>query len=219
MNKKIQLSLRNENGEEEQISGEIDETDFQVLEEFILYANELIETKLVKSGMQFNLKISWEQDSAMKVTSELPPWEDVIVFLYKIRPILLQRDRTNFNRVVNILSKNLDNAKLRSYLSELRKIYSGKRMQEVIKISSNAEIINSEKVLLDWLNAEEYHRDKDKKAHIDDLYKAFPENASKTIFLNLLRDKTLAIHRLAVICRVVTGQSKEIQLQVNATQI
>jgi hypothetical protein len=89
-------------------------------------------------------------------------------------------------------------------------------MQEMIKISSNDVVINSEKVLLDWLNAEEYHRDKDKKEFLEELYKSFPEEASKTIFLNLLRDKTQAIYNLAGLCRVVIGKNHNFNLRVKA---
>jgi len=199
------------------ISGGIENSDMETLEAFTQYTKELINTKYVQTGMQAALRVSWKQNSPMMVSTKLPPWEDVIVFLHKLRPFLLQSESTYFYRINNLLSKVLDHTYLRSFLTEQRKIYSGKKMQEMIQISSDDVILNSEKVLLDWLNSYEYHRNGEKKHFIDTLHQMFPLEASKVIFLQLLSDKTKAIINLSHLSEVVTGREKNISLRAKVS--
>ena len=148
----------------------------------------------------------------MQVGTKLPHWDDVIVFLHKLRPFVLQNEATNFYRVNNILAKTIEQPFLRSFIAEQRRIYSGQRMQEMVRISSNDVVLNSEKVLFDWLNAYEYHRDKDKKAFIDELHQMFPLDATKAILLHLLSEKARAIYNLTGFIRVLIGKQREFNL-------
>ena len=204
---KLTLNIK-DSDEEIEISGTIEDTDWDILEAFIQYADDLISTKWVQDGTPASFQIRWEQGSTMQVGTKLPKWDDVIVFLHKLRPFILQNEATNFYRVNNLLAKIIEQPNIRSFIAEQRKIYIGKRMQEMVRISSNDVLLNSEKILLDWLNAYEYHRDKDKKAVIDELHKMFPLDASKTIFLHLLSDKTQAIYNLTGFIRVLIGKQR-----------
>ena len=82
----------------------------------------------------------------------------------------------------------------------------------MIRISSDDVLLNSEKMLLDWLNAYEYHRDKDKKESIDKLHQMFPLEASKAVFLHLLSDKAQAIYNLTGFIRVFIGKQRDFTL-------
>jgi hypothetical protein len=72
-------------------------------------------------------------------------------------------------------------------------------------------ILNSEKVLNDWLNSFEYHRDKEKRKFIESINEMFPLDASKVIFLGLLSDKVQAIRNIAIFTRVVVGKQKSVE--------
>jgi len=92
-----------------------------------------------------------------------------------------------------------------------REIYNGKRTQSAFQIKSNDTVLNSEKVLNDWLNSYEYHRDKEKRKFIESLHEMFPLEASKVIFLGLLSDKTQAIINVAKFIRVVVGKQESVE--------
>lgn len=81
-------------------------------------------------------------------------------------------------------------------------------MRSAVEIRSKDELVNSEKVLFDWLNSYEYHRDAEKREFTDRLDEALPLEASKVIFLSLLTDKAEAIFNVATLVRVVLGKQK-----------
>lgn len=198
-------------GEQVSISGSFTDEDWKRLEAFVQYADELLETQLVRSGMLASLQINWKKGKRAMISTKLPPWDDVVVFLHKFRPIGLQSESTNFYRVWNTLSKELAHSYFRSILKEQHDMYSGKRMQAQFRLQSDDVLLNSEKVLYDWLNAYEYHRDEEKQEFIDSLHTMLPLEASKVIFLALLTDKAKAIHNIAALIRVVQGKQKSVE--------
>lgn len=212
-----ELTLLPENkGEEISLTGTFEDEDWERLEEFAQYADELLKTKFVQDGMPASLNIRWDEKSGMCVSPKLPPWDDVSVFLHKFRPIGLLSESTYFFKICNILTKELAHPYFRSMIEEQREIYGGTRMQAQFQIKSNEVILNSEKVLYDWLNAYEYHRDREKREFIDSLHTMLPLEASKVLFLALLTDKTMAINNVAAITRVVLGKQKELKLQLRS---
>jgi hypothetical protein len=214
MPNKYQLNLIVEDtGEDITLSGEFSDDEWDLLENFLKYADELFNTQLIQVGGWGELQIKWEQNS-MTVATKLPEWDPVIVFLHKFRPILLQNESTNFYKICNILAKELDHPQFRNLLSQYRDLYSGKTMQSGLQIRHNDVLINSEKILLDWLNSHEYHREKEKQEFIDSLHKMIPLDASKIIFLRLLDHKAQGVFNLAAFIRVVLNKQKSINMKL-----
>ena len=60
-------------------------------------------------------------------------------------------------------------------------------------------MINSEKVLKDWLNAYEYHPHREKKDALKTLHRLFPLDASKVLFLSQLVEKVMAAYVLGTL--------------------
>jgi len=207
-----QLALTiNETGEIVSLSGCFQTEEWNRLHEFIQCADDLLNTKYVKSGMPAALNIKFEEGKGMVVSSSLPDWDDVIVFLHKFRPIGLQSEPTNFNKICSVLAKELNHPYFRNMIHEEKEKYSGKRMQSMFRIQSNDVVLNSERVLYDWLNSFEYHRDKEKKKFIESLHAMFPLNATKALFIGLLSDKTQAIYSVARLIRVVVGKQESME--------
>jgi hypothetical protein len=208
-----QLTLTiQDTGEEISLSGTFENSDWEVLEAFVQYADELIKTKWVQDGMASRLNIRYDQTSGMEVTAELPAWDDVIVFLHKFRPLGLQSESTNFYRVCNVLAREITHPYYRTFFEQQRELYSGKTTQAKFRMSLNDVLINSEKMLFDWLNAYEYHRDREKQEFIKSLHQMLPLEASKVIFLGLLADKVQAISNLGEVVLVVLGKRKSIDI-------
>lgn len=204
---KLKLTI-NDTGESISLKGCFQKDTWNSLNDYLEYADDLFKSKLVRKGMPAALNIKWEQNSNIIISSQLPDWDDVTVFLHKFRPIGLQKESTYFYKICSILTKELSHPYFRDMIAEQRDIYSGKRSQQSFKIQSNEVILNSERILYDWLNSYEYHRDKEKRKFIDSLHKTFPEDALKVLFLGLLSDKTQAIHNIAIFVRVVVGKQK-----------
>ncbi len=110
-------------------SGEFTDDEWELLEEFFQYAEELIKTNFIQSGNWGQLNIRWDERSNMTVRTDLPDWDEVVVFLHKFRPLLLQDERTNFYKIHNLLAKKLDHPRFRNLLRQQHRLYSGKTTQ------------------------------------------------------------------------------------------
>jgi len=198
------------------VSGEFKDEDWERFKDYAQYADDLMHTKFVQDGMDSSLKIKWDYESGMKVYTELPNWDDFQVFLHKFRSIGLKSESTYFYKICNILTKEIANPYFRKLVQLQREVYSGKAFQKQFQITSDEVVLNSEKVLSDWLNAYEYHRNKEKQEFLDSLHTIFPLEASKVLFIALLTDKTKAIYAIAALVRVILGLQKQVEGKISS---
>jgi len=205
-----------ETGENISLSGEFEESEYGLLEEFVGYSDDILETKFIQSGDAGELTIKFDQVERrlMTVATRLPDWYDVIAFLHRFRPILLQNEGTNFYTIHNILAKKFGHPRLREFLGHCHFIYSGKRQRSGIQFRTNDVLINSEKLLSDWLNSHEYHKDSEKQRFIGELHRVMPLDVSKVLFLGLLIDKSQAVCELSNLIRVALGQQNSMTLKM-----
>ena len=215
---KLTLTMK-DTGQNVSVSGEFEDEDWERLEEFAQYADELLHTKLVQDGMTSSLKIKWEQKTGLVTSADLPPWDDVTVFLHKFRPLGLQSEPTYFYNICNVLAKELVHPDFHLMIDDARQVFGGKRLQRMFTIQIDDEVLNSEKVLYDWLNAYEYHRNEEKRKLIDSLTTILPLEASKAIFLGLLTEKAKGIHALTALIRVVIGKQKSVESYIRRSNI
>jgi len=192
------------------IAGEFSDLDWERLNDFVVYARELFDTKFVRNGMKSSLRIEGTPASKVKVSTELPDWEEVMAFLHRFRPILLQSESTNFYKICSLLSKEVANPDFRGMLDLQRDFFSGKHVREQFKLQSDDVLINSEQVLHNWLNGYEYHRDKEKREFIQSLHGMLPLDASKVIFIGLLTAKVQAVNNVAGLVNVLIGKQPKI---------
>lgn len=203
---KVTLTMTN-TGETISVAGQFTKEDWERLENFLEYTNDLLDTKLVRDGSPASLRISANAETnSMQISTTLPDWDDVTVFLHKFRPIGLQTEDTYFYKINSLLGQHLDHPYFQGMIKRQRDIYSGKKQRRVFQIRANNEVLNSEKVLDAWLNSYEYHRDKEKRKFIDSLHSMMPLDASKVMFINLLMEKVEAIYNTAGLISVVLGK-------------
>ncbi|BBJ23444.1 hypothetical protein W01_13710 [Candidatus Nitrotoga sp. AM1P] len=82
----------------------------------------------------------------------------------------------------------------------------------MISIQSNNCIVNSEKMLFTWLNAYEYHREREKQELLESYSKIMPTEWSRGVFLTLLVEKGKAISNLGALVEVVLGKRNALSL-------
>lgn len=215
MPRKYDISLTiDDTGETVSASGELSDEEVKILEAFVQEAEQVWQTDFIQTGEKGQFKIQWNEESGTQVETVLPEWSQVIVFLHKFRPILLQNEKTNFYKLHNLLAKNLDQPLFRRSLSYQHELFSGKHNQAKFQFRSNKVLLNSEKVLFDWLNSHEYHREEEKQKFIESLHQMMPLNFSKVIFLGLLVDKAIASINIADLARVLLGKQTELEVEM-----
>ena len=88
-------------------------------------------------------------------------------------------------------------------------------MQKTIRIRSNETLINSDETLMKWLNAHEYHKDRDKQAELDSLHQVLPLETSRAVFIMMLYDKVRTILILSKLISVIAGKTETFKCEAS----
>jgi len=187
------------------VEAEIPDNEWDILQSFHQFSQEIMSTKFVQEGMPSSLRIKATNDGQYLFKAQLPNWDDVIIFLHYLRPIYLQNEAANFHTACNIIARRPANDQLRSMIDVQKDLYSGKLLQTAVRISIDGTVVNSDDVLSKWLNSYEYHRDPDKRRFIDTINQMLPLDASKVLFIQLLAEKVKAITSIASLTAVILG--------------
>jgi len=193
---KIKVSTP-EADEPEECNGSFDDDEWRDLRDFVEAVNAVVATRFMRSPAEASLRIKAEAGEAPRIETVLPSEGDLAEFLHRLRPIILENDRTSFVRVASILGRRIDSKPVRALLKAQRRRFDGK--DQDVEIRQGEVRINSEKVLKDWLNAFEYHPDHEKREVLKALHRIFPLDASKVLFLSQLVEKVKAAHVLGTL--------------------
>jgi hypothetical protein len=169
----------------------------QLLQEFCQICKVLNGCSFVKNWPNTRLSIHLGNDGRITNTGILPSDDEIALFLHRLRPIYLNNEQTNFNKIANLMSRHLADKEIAECVREWKRHYDGKASQDVFEIKILGNIINSGTFFDDYVNALEYHRDKDRRENIDAIAEHFPLEAQKPIFVLLLMMRLNAINKLA----------------------
>jgi hypothetical protein len=178
------------------------------LRQFVDCSDALRRTTIVQRSFQttsFGLRYS---ERKLAVNWTRPPDDEMYAFLHKYRPFGLKNEPTYFYKIVNLLSKNVDNGDFRASLRTLRDMFSGKQMQDtILKVEVNNVALNSDAVFMDWLNGYEYHRAPDAIEKVEALHTMLPLGFTEALMMALMSHKTSAITRVAHYARALIPET------------
>jgi len=201
--------------EEDILAVDWEDGQWETLEAYLRYADELYACKLAREGVPVSLNVSYAQETGTSFRAELPDWDDVAVLLHRLRPFVLSEEHASFERTSSLLYRHLPHPMLRQSIKQHRAAYTGQAMQaRIIRIAIGDTVLNSEKVLKKWLNAYEYHHDQDKRKELESLLGWLPQDFSRAIFIMLLAEKVNAILALGNLVSAVLGRQKELKFSV-----
>jgi hypothetical protein len=183
------------------------------LQSYINAVHELHATRFVQNSSGVNLNFKFDKDVGITWSVKMPPEDDLFAFLHRIRPLILEKEPYNFQKIRKMIERKLQKS-IPPILPFLLDLFTGKSMQRQVVMISNDHIINSEKMLFTWLNAHEYHRDQDKQEFLEELHKNMPLEWSRGIFVNLLIDKAKAIFQMADFIKLILGERESITIQL-----
>lgn len=210
MSRKAKFNLISADGKAiKTILGEFEDGEWDDLQRFMNYADDLSKIELFKKGGPGQLTLRYERDKGFSYSTTLPPDDQILSLMHRLRPFVLQKESTNFYKVCKHLKRRLEHNEVRDFLDALRKYFSGQRMQQSLIIQSKNITINSESTLRKWLNAHEYHKDSDKQKELEDLHQILPLEASRAIFIMMLFDMAKSVLVLGSFIGVLTGRQKQ----------
>ncbi|MCF7807057.1 MAG: hypothetical protein K9M49_02140 [Candidatus Marinimicrobia bacterium] len=182
----------------------LDSKNISILNNYLEYSEHLFASEFLKVANDTSLKFGWNKDEGYTTTYTLPPNEMIEAFLHRLRPFVLKKEDTHFMKVYGIISKNINDQSIRAILKDTRQYWEGEKIQQLFKISDNDGILNSHDSLMKFLNAYEYHRDKEKAKRFASIQEMFGgKDGLKSFYLFMLTDIAQAIGKLAGIVEVI----------------
>ena len=192
-------------GADEDVVCTLTDEDVALFTAFLSYVTDLEALSIVQSPPSLSLNFRVESGASV-FSASLPPWETVMPLLHRLRPIILENEHASYATVAARLGQRVPSPAFRALLRFSRQIYDGRHQQEMIRVSANETVLNSERVLMNWLNAYEYHRDQSLKAQIDRLLGWLPEDLPRFFFVQMLFDKVRAAQALAGMAELALGR-------------
>ena len=136
-------------------------------------------------SVRFSWKFNRDDNTSRLVNTAMPKRRDLGVILHSLRPFILQKEPFEFRKTVNILNRYMKHEAMKFYFQFHKDMFSGKLQNGMQLIFGESLIVNSEKTLMIWLNAYEYHRDEDKQRFIDEIAKLLPKDLLKSYIQKL----------------------------------
>jgi hypothetical protein len=189
-------------------------SEWDQLHEFLGHVADLQATQFVAKGANVHLQFEYKVGQEPYWSEQMPPEDELLAFLHRLRPLILQGEPASFLKIRGLISRELKDTPILPFLKWLLELYEGKGFQELILMESNNYVMNSEKMLVTWLNAYEYHRDHDKQEILRSHSHIAPFEWSRGVFLNLLVEKTKAIQNLGVFVELAVGKRNTISVNL-----
>jgi hypothetical protein len=200
----------------QQIVADFSDVELELFRQFVAEYQRLVASKPLQEGVPCGLSMNWKPETGLVLTPTVPSDDDFAILLHRMRPFLLQEERASFVRVASILGKRFEHPLLRDLLAKQRRLWDGRAMQSQAPVVLNYETINTERVLLDWINAHEFHRDPSKAEAISALRKQVPPELLQWVIATLALDKVRAVLSLALLVGVVTGDLQRLNFEPHA---
>jgi len=167
------------------ISEKLSDVEWGVLEAFCEKATRLIATKMVGSEENsLQGRIRYEQNRGLWFEAEIPSEEVIAEFLMVFRFFYLQKERTHFPKVLNILSKHAEIPEVIAHYRRLKKRWEDGLFEKALYIKLNEETMTASLLLDLWFNAHYFHSDEEKSKRLEGLNEAFSKKFSKYMMLD-----------------------------------
>ena len=181
----------------ETVAGAIEEEEWSKLADYLECSYRLAACEFAKTSFQLKFGFSWQRGEPVRFNATLPPERDIAEFLHRMRPFVLEREPTAFQRVRNIVARHLTVPLAQRHLDGLRRRFAVEDIGFTIKVGDL--VLTAPEAVRKWLNAFEYHRDTDKQTELRAMYQVFPESSARVLFLVVLLEQAAAIGRLGAL--------------------
>ncbi|PTB83832.1 hypothetical protein C9926_00870 [Sulfurovum lithotrophicum] len=151
-----------------------------------------------KDFLKIQIQIQGECQSPITINSQLLHDDNIAILLHKIRPFILQSEPTYLPKIMNLLSREINDTLVRQYIKQQRENFLIKQDKQAIQlhvIDSNINI-NSDNILNLWLNTEEYHRDNKKRKELKVILDGLPSNLFQYFMQEAIINKTTTILKI-----------------------
>src|SRR5262245_64747731 len=97
------LRITGKDGNERVVPVQLSADEVALLRRFSTYAKDVFQCKWAQAGFPALLRLQWKQGQGFLAETNLPNWDDVVVFLHKMRPLHLESEDTYYCTVSNVI--------------------------------------------------------------------------------------------------------------------
>lgn len=119
----VSLTLEQENGAIETVSADFDPAELENLTHYVQYVDRVFDTSLLRRGIPSITNMNWSASDG-QMNWVCPPYENAELheLLHVLRPLILSREATSFERIAGVLGRRFENETFRAYLRTQRTI-------------------------------------------------------------------------------------------------
>lgn len=204
----VRLGLATKAGDPlETTTATFDESEIDLLRRYVEFVDRLRETKLLRRGMPAITNMSWKPDEGMKWTCPSYENSELHELLHVLRPLILSREATSFERIAGLLGKKFDSEKFRGHLKLQRTVFNDGELKLYMQISLNAQPLLDDATLKLWLNGEQYHTDEEKAATWKEIEEGLTIENTRAFVITQLQAKVKALFNLQYIASLILGKA------------
>ncbi len=217
MDKSYNIAIKRKSTEKTtHLSGQIPSKSWETLLRFRDEVKKLLSVLRECENLNVSFNLQWSRDDNVLRSNPKATVKDrdLAAILHSLRPFILQKETIEFNRTINTIQRHIRHEVIKSYFQSLKDLFSGKEFQGYVQVSQEQrvgelgnleelQVVNSEKILMTWLNAYEYHRDDDKQKLIDQIDSVLPKDFTRMLFVSMVLDKVKVILQLGDIIHVI----------------
>lgn len=215
----FEITIKQEISPDKIVKGEFSDDEYASLQGYLQQYEQLAESKPLRENLPSGFKMHYDREKGLQVSATLPDSDTVSILLHRLRPFILQNEPASFIRITSVIGRHIDDEYVRRLLRQERERYDIRDVQRMMRIGMSDGVkdivLNSEKVLNNWLNSHEYHRDPDKQQAVEKLFSTLPGDLFAAILISMLVEKLQAIINIAMIVAVLLGQTQQLKFNVN----
>lgn len=194
---------------------EFEDTEWAILEAFHAEAERLRASKFVQEGQGGSISINLNSKLGLTTKAKPVDVEALSAMLHRARPFLLNDEQVYFYKVLNLMKRRT--REYPAFMETLKAIkgqFDLTRMYKFKIFGSLGNVPTSPKIVMDWLNAHEYHRDPKKRDKLEQSLGAFGKDQSGTpVVLFVLVDMIQAVFNLSdCVENLMEAKSREFEL-------
>lgn len=204
----VRLDLKTQTGDSvETVSATFDESEIDLLRRYTEFVDRLRVTKLLQRGMPAITSISWKPDEGMKWTCPSYENSELHELLHVLRPLILSKEATSFERIAGLLGRKFDSKNVRGHLKLQRTIFEDGELKLYMQITLNDKPLLDDAALKLWLNGEQYHTDEEQAATWKEIEEALTVENTRALVITQLQAKVKALFNVQHIASLVLGKA------------
>lgn len=198
------LSIRNGSGELlERAIAHFDEKEIETLQNYVDKIRRLSSAALLKRGMPTISKIKFTQEAGHSFTCEEYTDSELFELLHLLRPIILSKEPTSFEKAAGLIGKNFSSPHVRGFIKRLRNDFDHGELSAYMQIQIDGIDLLNDATLKLWLNGVEYHQDAEKAEQWRRLSKALENNDMRAYVIGHLHSKVKSAFKLGNIAEML----------------